>query len=198
MKHLLYVLKCYSTAASLLALLLLNPGKIFSQGTSVGSLDYLNRCNGFKNIALGSNAEAIPNYKLSFLDGDDQIDADSCLRFEYRDDRILTINNVANLVTVGLRTYKNKIVNIYLFFKREDGRELLKYFIESYGKFTSKPGNFMYDWDTNAVKLALRFQIDCDYGVAIFTSNSMENLLSQLKQKEKLNGELSAVNTSSF
>lgn len=151
----------------------------FSQQVKQGSLEYLQLCKGFKEITLGADADLIPAYKLAFLDGDTIPDADSCFKFEYKDEDILKWGDSLFLDLVGIRTYKNKIVNIYLFFKREDGYEILRDFIDDYGQPGRKTGDFIYDWETNVVNLSLRYKPNIyDLGVAIYSFNSLEYKLS--------------------
>ena len=139
-----------------------------------GSLAYLLQCNGFKQLRLGESVKHLQMDKMAYLDGIDSLDTDSCHKFAYQDDAILDMGNGIFLNLVGLRTYKDKIVNIYLFFKRDAGYSLLRQFEAEYGKFTSAPGEFMYDWKTNGVTLSLRYKEAIDMGVAIFTCDNVE------------------------
>ena len=154
------------------------PSLGFSQLAGQGSLEYLQLCKGFKDITLGADANLIPAYKLAFLDGDAIPDADGCFKFEYKDKDILEFGDGLFLDLVGIRTYKNKIVNIYLFFKREDGYKILHDFMDNYGQPSSKTGDFIYDWETNSVNLSLRYKANTDdLGVVIYSVNGLENKL---------------------
>jgi hypothetical protein len=123
---------------------------------------------------LGANIKIIPPAKLDYLDGDSSPDIDSCFRYVYKDEDILSLSNSVSLELVGFRAYKNKIVNIYLFFRREDGYRILKILTANYGPSTQKSGDFTYCWTTSAVNLSLMYKPDDDnLGVAIFTFNAI-------------------------
>jgi hypothetical protein len=156
----------------------------FGQPFTPGSLDALGKDNGFKEIKLGADVSKLPGYKLYYLDNDENLDADSCFKFEYRDQDILKLNGLL-LDLVGIRTYHKQVTNIYLFFKREDGYKILKSFEAIYGNCTDKTGAFMYDWRSRAVNLSLRYQAMSDLGVAIFTCNAIDSHLSEQRQKAK-------------
>ena len=142
-----------------------------------GSLEYLLWSNGFKDLKLGTDVKTLQTGKMAYLDGIDSLDTDSCYKFAYRDDELLDLGNGLTLNMVGFRTYKNKIVNIYLFFPRDVGYDLLRQFEAEYGKFTNAPGEFMYDWKTDGVTLSLRYKQAIDMGVAIFTCQNVEQQL---------------------
>jgi len=156
----------------------------FGQENAFGCLDALRKDNGFKEIKLGADISKLPEYKLYYLDNDDSLDADSCFKFEYRDQDIRVLNGLL-LDLVGVRTYHKKVTNIYLFFKREDGYKILQNFEAVYGVCTAKPGPFMYDWRSSNVNLSLRYQATSDLGVAIFTCNAIDNQLAEQRQKAK-------------
>jgi hypothetical protein len=169
----------------LFMIVLLVPALVFSQPKKKpGSIEYLKLCNGFNGICLGSDINLVPNAKLAFLDGDYKLDADSCLKYQYRDMDFLKVGDNLNLNLVGFRTYKNKIVNIYLFFKRADGYKVLSNFIASYGVFTDKPNDYqdIYNWNSSTMSLSLAYELKLDYGVAIFTSKSLENEIEIMKK----------------
>ncbi|MEB0261120.1 MULTISPECIES: hypothetical protein [unclassified Mucilaginibacter] len=106
---------CYSLVNILLVTTLCLPFYAFGQLTKVGSIEYLKYCNGTNGIKLGTDFNMIPNYKLALLDGEKKVDADSCMKFEYKDAKLLKMDSDLNLDLIGIRNYKSKIVNIYLF-----------------------------------------------------------------------------------
>jgi hypothetical protein len=156
----------------------------FGQSFTPGCLAALGKDNGFKEIKLGADVSKLPGYKLYYLDNDENLDADSCFKFEYRDQNILDLNGLL-LDLVGIRTYHKKVTNIYLFFKRDDGYKILKKFEAVYGDCTAKPGAFMYDWQSSNVNLSLRYQAASDLGVAIFTCNAIDSQLAEQRKKAK-------------
>jgi hypothetical protein len=168
---------------------MLLPVFVFSQSKKAGSIEYLKYNNGFDNIILGSDINQIPGYKLTYLDNDKKLDADSCLKYAYKDTSLLKLGNDLYLDLIGLRTYKNKIVNIYLFFKKKDGYKVLRNFLSDYGLFTDKPSDYVdiYDWRSSTVNLSLRYEIKADLGVAIFTSNHLEKEIEAMKVKRLVN-----------
>lgn len=155
------------------------PGMAQAQTIKCGSAQYLQAANGFKSLKLGSIIKFIPAYKLTYMDGNDKPDADSCYRYIYQDDEILNLNDDLMLDRVGLRTYNNQIVEIYLFFRQNDGYKILKNFIASYGACNDRPADFTYVWNTGDVSLSLRYEEGLDLGVAIFSSKKMKQLLQQ-------------------
>lgn len=151
--------------------------------TEEGSLDYLSACDGFKQIKLGADVKYLDLHKLTYLDGVDSLDTDSCYKYAYQDDTMLDMGDGLFLNLVGLRTYKNKIVNIYLFFPRDAGYDVLQKFKAEFGKFTNAPGDFMYDWKINGVTLSLRYEHPIDMGVAIFTCDNIARQVAQDDRK---------------
>lgn len=147
------------------------------QSVEEGSADFLRLSNGFKQIKLGADIKKLATDKLAYLDGIDSLDADSCYKFCYKDENILYLGNGLNLDLVGFRTYKDKIVNIYLFFPSENGYAILKEFEANYGNFTASPGPFMYDWKANGITLSLHYSKTLPMGVAVFTCNSIQKQL---------------------
>jgi len=173
-----------------LMLIFFTPTFVFSQANKPGSIRYLSACNGLnQGLVLGSDVRELPMGKLSFLDGDSRVDADSCLRYEYNDENVLAMPDSTRLDMIGLRTYKNKIVNIYVFFKITDAYKVLNRFISSYGMFTSRPDSYsdVYIWDTGNLNLSLRYQCKTDLGVAIFTNKQLEDEIksSRIRQIAK-------------
>ncbi|MDB4903815.1 MAG: hypothetical protein JWQ63_3096 [Mucilaginibacter sp.] len=168
---------------------ILLPVLVFSQSKKTGSIEYLKYSNGFNNIVLGDDIKQIPDYKLTYLDNDKKFDSDSCLKFAYRDTSLLKLNNDLYLELVGLRTYKNKVVNIYLFFKKKDGYKVLRSFLSSYGLFTSKPNDYVdiYSWNSSTINLTLKYELDAELGVAVFSCNSLEKEIEAMKIKRMIN-----------
>jgi hypothetical protein len=160
----------------LIVLVCFLPSLAFSQSDKTGSIEYLKRCNGINGLTLGQDISQIPSYKLSFLDNDNKPDADSCISYQYKDSCLLTLGDSLSLDAIGLRTYKNKIVNIYLFFKMTDAYKVLSNFLNAYGPFTDRPNAYadIYNWDTSVLNLSLRYQVKTDLGVAIFSDKNLE------------------------
>ena len=159
-----------------------------AQNIKYGSIGYLKSCNGFHGISLGTNIVASGNLRLAYMDGDSKPDPDSCMRYEIRDTSFQKVDSGFYLNLVGVRTYKNKILNIYLFFNRDDGYKLLSYFLSSYGMFTGKPNDYadVYNWNTSTVDLSLLYEVKTDLGVAIFTSKAVEDEMKTDKEKRLL------------
>lgn len=176
---------CFKIDKMLFITVMCFPVFAFSQLQKPGSIGYLTFCNGLNGIALGSDINQIPGYKPAFLDGDDKLDADSCLKFEIRDYDLLKMGTDLKLDLIGLRTYKNKIVNIYLFFKKRDGYKMLSRFLTAYGPFTTRPDDYadLYDWNSSVLKLSLKYQLETDLGVAILTSKPLTKKIGEMKEK---------------
>ncbi|WPV01527.1 hypothetical protein SNE26_07045 [Mucilaginibacter sp. cycad4] len=167
----------------LIAIACLLPSLVFSQSKTPGSVEYLKFCNGISGLTLGEDISQIPAYKLAYLDNDDKPDADSCIRYQYKDSSLLVQGDSLLLDAIGFRTYKNKIVNIYLFFKMTDAYKILGDFLKAYGPFTGRPNNYadIYNWDTSALNLSLRYQVKTEMGVAIFSSKHLESEIAANK-----------------
>jgi hypothetical protein len=118
--------------------------------------------------------------KLTYLDNDSKPDADSCIRYQYKDSSLLALGDSLSLNAIGLRAYKNKIVNIYLFFRMPDAYKILNNFLNAYGPFTGRPNAYadIYNWDTSVLNLSLRYQVKTEMGVAIFSSKNIENQIA--------------------
>lgn len=168
------------------------PGMAWPQSVETGSAEYLLAANGFKNLKLGEIMKLIPKsksrhkkykYRLAYMDGDDTLDADSCYRYIYEDDDILELSDGVTLDRVGLRTYKNQIVEIYLFFRHDDGYKVLKDFVNNYGTCNIRPTDFTYLWDIGDVSLSLHYRQGVDLGVAIFSSKRLEKRLQQNSER---------------
>jgi hypothetical protein len=159
------------------------PSLVFSQSKTPGSVEYLKFCNGINGLTLGEDISQIPSYKLTFLDNDDKPDADSCIRYQYKDSSSLALGDSLSLDAIGFRAYKNKIVSIYLFFKIDDAYKMLSDFLKVYGPFTGRPNNYadIYNWDTSLLNLSLRYQVKTEMGVAIFSSKHFENEIATNK-----------------
>lgn len=166
------------------AIICCKPFVACSQSSKPGSIEYLKFCNGLKKITLGTDIFNIPAYKLSYLDGDNSLDADSCLKYVYDDDNLLALGDGIKLDLIGIRTYKGKILNIYLFFKRNVAYKILDNFIKSYGQFTGRPDNYsdIYNWDSSRVSLSLQFECKVELGIAVFTCNELKNKIEIEKQ----------------
>ncbi|WDF79076.1 hypothetical protein PQ469_03525 [Mucilaginibacter sp. KACC 22773] len=157
-----------------------------AQTLKTGSLKYLMASNGFNGcIALGKAIGTLPYGKLTYLDGDSRIDADSCIKYAYNEPYAFTLGDSIDLDMVAVRAYKDSIVNIYLFFKLSDAYKVLKKFISLYGQFTEKPDNYsdIYNWNSSQVSLSLRYQCKADLGVAIFTCKKLETEIEADKQR---------------
>jgi len=155
------------------------PGIARTQSVETGLLKYPLAANGFKNLKLGEFTKLIPIYRLVYMDGNDTPDADSCYRYIYEDDNILGLADGITLNKVGFRTYKSRIIEIYLFFRHEDGYKVLKDFVANYGSWNNRPTDFTYIWDIGDVSLSLCYKDDLELGVAIFSSKKMKQLVQQ-------------------
>ena len=172
----------------LLAFISIIPSLAWSQSSATGSVENLKLNNGIGNLLLGHDITELPAQNLTYLDGDSRIDPDSCLRYQYHDDNLLALGDSLSLDAIGLRTYQNKIVNIYLFFKFKDAYKVLGNFLQAYGPCTSRPDSYsdIYNWDTSMLSLSLRYQVKTDLGVAIFTSKDIENTIASDKYSQSL------------
>ena len=178
---------CFKASGKLVVILLCFPALTIAQQKRPGSIEYLKFCNGFNRITLGSDINLLPQDKLSFMDGDDKLDADSCLKFEYRDYDLFKMPEGLKLDLIGLRTYKNKIVNIYLFFKRPEGYKALSVFLNAYGPFSERPDDYadVYNWNCGLLNLSLKYDLNVDLGVAILTSGPLANEINMMNEKAK-------------
>jgi len=90
------------------------------------------------------------------------------------------VNNSSSidLDMVGLRVYNGRIINIYLFFKKEYGYQMFQSFKSEYGNCTQRNSDFTYSWDSESVKLYLEY--DKEYlGIAIFSSKKLYQEIAQ-------------------
>jgi hypothetical protein len=155
------------------------PGMAWTQSVETGLLKYPLAANGFKNLKLGEFTKLIPVYRLVYMDGNDMPDADSCYRYIYNDNNILGLADDITLNKVGFRTYKNQIIEIYLFFRHVDGYKVLKDFVANYGTWNNRPTDFTYIWENGDVSLSLCYKDDLELGVVIFSSKKMRQLVQQ-------------------
>ena len=65
--------------------------------TKTGTIEFLKECNGFKDIKLGEDISEIQPYKLAFMDGSSELDADSCVSYVYQDEEFLKVDSDFNL-----------------------------------------------------------------------------------------------------
>jgi len=156
--------------------------------TKTGSIEFLKSCNGFKGIKLGEDISEIQPYKLAFMDGNSQLDADSCMNYVFNDDEVLKVDSDFNLQQVGIRTFKNKIVNIYLIFKMTDSYKALRDFLKDYGQFNELPKEYaaIYKWNTSVVNLSLSYEAKLDYGIAVFTCNDLVKDIENMKESKSI------------
>jgi len=163
---------------TIVTILLVVPNFSLAQYINLGSIKNLSAANGFGNIFLGENIGLIPKSKLAFMDNDSIPDIDGCVKYEYRDlDRVKDDSNL-DLDLVGIRVYKKKIINIYLFFKREDGYQMFNSFEANYGNYTERVSDFTYNWETENVKLHLEYNKE-DLGIAIYSCKKLYRELEQ-------------------
>jgi hypothetical protein len=148
----------------------------FSQAFKEGKLKSLIKSNGYKGIVLGADiSDVMMHYRLSYLDDNTGIDADSCITYACNDSTLLAMPGKLSLNIVGIRTYKNKIINIYLFFDMNDSYKILGDFLKQYGQFNSLPYEYtnIYDWKTPKVDLSLKYTPGTELGIAVFTCNPL-------------------------
>jgi len=184
MKTFLIQSGCNKVLLPLFFIILLIPTISSAQKKTIGSVDYLKSSNGFKDIILGTDISSITYLQSNYLDGDSRFDADSCLKFAVTDSNLLKINNNLALDMIGIRTYKNKIVNIYLFFRKADGYKMLSDLLTNYGVVFTKPdeNKNIYNWDCKTINLCLLFEANTEDGVAIFTCNPLEQYMAEVKE----------------
>jgi hypothetical protein len=177
----------YPKSLILLVALFLVPMLGFSISGNPGSIKYLQATNGFNGIVLGSDISEIPQYKLSYLENNSLPDSDGCVTYEYKDSTTLKMANNLNLDMVTIRTYKNKIVNIYLFFDKHDSYKILSDFLTQYGQFNDKPYEYtdIYNWNTSNVNLSLKYAAKINEGIAVFTNNPLVAEIQYQKQLEQ-------------
>ena len=176
---------CHVLVLTLFAVILAAaPQSALTQIKPAGSLDYLKLSNGFKQFTLGADVTTLAA-KLDFMDDDSRMDEDSCQKFVCKDPELLKIDTTLFLDVVGVRTYKNKIVNVYLFFKKADGYKILSRFLADYGTFTAKPDDYkdVYNWDTRQLSLSLKYELNVDLGIATFTCNNLEKEIKTRREK---------------
>lgn len=176
-----------NTGKILLMLFLFSPFAGLSQKYTVkkGTIDYLSYYNGFNGISLGDSITKIPSVKLKYLDGSSRTDEEGCLKYEYTDATWQKLQDSLSISAIGLRTWGDKIVNIYIFFAKKNGSALLGSFLSDYGTFTYRPDDYkdIYGWDSEDVKLDLLYDLNVDTGVAIFTNKPLYKLIAISKVK---------------
>ena len=182
---------CFQTVSLLFIAAVCLPHVVLSQPKKPGSIEYLKACNGYKGIFLGADIGTLPPGNLMYLDGNSRLDTDSCFRFEFKDENLLKLPDGNKLDLIAIRTYNNKIINIYLFFKRNDGYAILSNFLSSFGLFTNRPNDYVdvYNWNTSKISLSLRYQLKTSPGIAIFSCKPLEQEIALKKviraRKEK-------------
>lgn len=175
---------------SLILLVLILPFAALSQKQKYlpqkGTIDYLSYYNGFNGIFLGDSITKIPSVKLKYMDGSSRTDEEGCLKYEYTDATWEKLEDSLSIKGIGLRTWGDKIVNIYIFFAKKNGSALLGSFMSDYGTFTYRPDDYkdIYGWDSEDVKLDLMYDLNVETGVAIFTCKPMYKLMGLSKEKK--------------
>ncbi|HEX8022664.1 hypothetical protein [Mucilaginibacter sp.] len=161
-----------------------SPG--FSQAGKVGSLSYLKARNGIGGFNLGGFPTGEQAMGLTYLDGEgSKPDADSCITYEYHSDKPLDLEGGLTASHICIRTYQDKIVNIYVFFNRDQGYKMLSKFLHWYGTFTAKPNDYqdVYLWESRTVKLLLSYHPDDEQGIAVYTSVALTNAINAQNAK---------------
>lgn len=163
------------------------PSLAISQTVETGSIEYLKSSNGFKDIKLGANISDIPAQQLTYMDDNSGVDADSCVSYIYHNDDALKADSDMQYQQIGLRVYKGRIVNIYLFFNVKDSYKVLRNFLKDYGQFTELPKEYahIYNWNTVNVGLSLAYEAKVETGVAIFTSNPIAADIKEMKDRQR-------------
>jgi hypothetical protein len=156
------------------------PLNSFSQG---GYSKELSAKNGYKTIILGSDIKSLKQEKLTKLNGG-KITTDSVIDYEYTDTTIYKISDNLKLTTIGVTTFKDKIVSINLIYNEDDGYKMLDVFKAAYGLYTLKPNRFLeaYVWHSDKVDLDLNFTRP-NYGYALYTCKPLQDVLDALKSK---------------
>src|ERR1700761_9244612 len=113
---------------ALFAAILSLPVLASAQRVKEGSLNLLKIENGYKDIKLGADIHCIPTEELTYMDDSKEYDADSCLSYIYHNDNALKVDSNMQYEQIGLRVFKGKIVNIYLFFSVKDAYKVLRNF----------------------------------------------------------------------
>jgi hypothetical protein len=168
-------------ACKVILILLFTSRYCCAQTIHPGVLKNLTLCSSFKSLALGAEISTINADKLSYLDDNLELDRDSCMLYQYHDTTALKQNAEFKIQSIAIRTYKNKIVNIYMFFYRSDGYKILQSFLNKYGQFTDRATDYadVYNWKTKQVTLSLKFQLHIEFGIAIFTDAVLFNEIEE-------------------
>ncbi len=169
---------------SVFVLILLLPVVALTQSKKHGSLKVLKANNGFNGITMGANVNQLTG-SLAYLDGNSRVDADSCLRYVYTNEELLKIDTNLKLDGIGIRAYKDTIVNIYLFFRMEEAYKVMSKFLDSYGQFNEKPQEYtdIYNWNTIPINLSLNYSAQIDMGIAVFTNNALMKQVATAREK---------------
>ncbi|UOE48044.1 hypothetical protein MTO98_26895 [Mucilaginibacter sp. SMC90] len=168
----------------LIIMCLHSPG--FSQSGKAGSLAYLKASNGIGGFTLGNLLTSEQVQGLTYLDGEgSKPDADSCVTYEYHPDKPMELEGGLTASHICIRSYENRVVNIYVFFNRDQGYKMLSKFLHWYGTFTAKPNDYqdVYMWESRTVKLMLSFHPDDEQGIAVYTSVPLTNVLNAKNAK---------------
>lgn len=175
----------YRVVTGLLIIMCLHsPG--FSQAGKAGSLAYLKARNGIGGFNLGGFPTGEQTAGLTYLDGEgSKPDADSCITYEYHSDKPLDLEGGLTASHICVRTFQDKIVNIYIFFNRDQGYKMLSKFLHWYGTFTAKPNDYqdVYLWESRTVKLMLSYHPDDEQGIAVYTSVALTNAINTRNAK---------------
>jgi hypothetical protein len=165
-------------------ILVIGPLLGISQPYRAGNIDGLKRENGFNQLVLGQEIEQISENKLAYLEDFPKFDADSCIFYEYHDEDVQQISKDLKIKFIAIRAYKYKIVNIYVLFDRSEGFKVLNDFLARYGQFTCRPNAYadVFEWDCSSVNLLLKYQLDVDFGIAVYTCKALDR---EIKEKTK-------------
>ncbi len=166
-------------------ILVIGPLLAISQPYKAGTIDGLKRDNGFNQLILGQEIEQISGHKLAYLENFPKLDTDSCIFYEYQDEDVQQIGKDLKIKFIAIRVYNYKIVNIYVLFDKSDGFKVLENFLTRYGQFTSRPDAYadVFEWDCSLVNLSLKYQLDADFGIAVYTCKALE---AEIKEKREL------------
>lgn len=155
----------------------------------IGTRDYLDEKNGFKDLILGADINAIKS-KLSFIDGDSKPDKDGCIYYDVKDAVYLSIGETVKIKSITIRTYQNHILDIFLILDKQYGQPIYEVFTKAYGIYSNKPNQFMekYTWNTQKVQLYLNEEAGKEQAVVIYTSKPLTEQLDQIKSKKTEKG----------
>lgn len=159
-----------------------------SQLYKMGTIDGLKRDNGFNRLVLGQEIEQISDNKLAYLEDFPRLDADSCMFYEYHDEDVQLISKDLKIKFIAIRAYKYKIVNIYVLFDRSEGFKVLNNFLARYGQFTGRPNPYadVFEWDCSSVNLLLKYQLDVEFGIAVYTCKALDREIKERTKQQLL------------